>query len=566
MFVKRLLFFLFFSFFSALMTAQKQKELEEMSYAAISDSFFNNENNLDKQLKYASLYLKKANFEKKEIEIAVGYDLFSTAYFKYDLAKSSFYIDLCIKNAMKKPDAFYPMNAYWSKAVILTRQNKYNEAINYYVKAEELAKNSNSDFYFAIRLNIGIIKSEYLGEVDEALKIYKECFNFYNNDKVRDYYSNFNIRTIFSLADAFKTKQNTDSATFYNRLGYVNSKRYKNDYYLALFILNEGANQTLKKNYNIAIDSIDIALPKLKKMSDIGNNILASYYYYGKAYQGLNNSYKAVENYKRVDSIYQKSKKITPEFMDGYRFLIDYYKKTDDKEKQLYYINTLMEIDSSFHKNYKILTQKIHKDYDIPHLMREKESIIDSLKGDQKFNYYIIGVLILVVLVTVVFGIKQVQQKKKFKQLFDNLIATTPEAVEPLVVLELNTEESKHTLDISADIVIDIKTKLKLFEEEKRYKNASISIQTLAQDFNTNAKYLSGIINYTFEKSFTHYINDLRIDQIVQDLKNNKNLRKYTIIGIAEEAGFNTGESFSKAFLKRTGIKPSYFIKELNKL
>ncbi len=38
------------------------------------------------------------------------------------------------------------------------------------------------------------------------------------------------------------------------------------------------------------------------------------------------------------------------------------------------------------------------------------------------------------------------------------------------------------------------------------------------------------------------------------------------MVAIAEEAGFNTAESFSKAFFKKTGIKPSYFIKELTEL
>lgn len=488
------------------------------------------------------------------------------SYYNENLEKSIFYIDLCINNALKNPNALYPMNAYWSKAVILARQNKYNEAINYYTKAQELAKKNNSDFYYAIKLNIGIIKSENLGEVDDALKIYKECYNFYKNDKLKYKYNEFYIRTIFSIADAFKSKGISDSATYYNRLGYANSKKHKNDYYLALFILNEGANHTLKKNFTVAIDSVDIALPQLKKMSDAGNNILASYFYYGKAYQGLKNNIKAIENFKRVDSIYQKSKIITPEFTDGYRFLIDYYEKSNDKEMQLYYINALMQIDSSFQKNYRIVSKKINKDYDIPLLLKEKESIINTLQGDQKANYNIIGVLVLVVLGSLIFGYRQVQQKKKFKNLFDNLMVIIPEEVEPVITPVINAKEPACTLEIAAEIVLDIKTKLELFEKEKLYLNGNISLQTLSQKFNTNSKYLSIIINYTFEKSFTHYINDLRIDQIIQALKSNKDLRKYTISGIAEEAGFNNGESFSKAFFKRTGIKPSYFIKELKKL
>lgn len=304
------------------------------------------------------------------------------------------------------------------------------------------------------------------------------------------------------------------------------------------------------------------------KNKDI-DNIMAAYYYYGKAYQGIRNYNKAVQYYEMTDSIYKKRKIIYPEFTDGYRFLIDYYKKTGNKEKQLYYINTLMVIDSSFQKNYRTLYKKIHTDYDIPHLMQEKESIINNLNDDKKINFGIISVLVVFVFIALFFSIMQIRQKKKYKQLFDNLIASIPiekEKAEANEVIEYNLKKIKNSLDISEEIVLDIGSKLKLFEKENQYLNPSISIQSLAQSINTNSKYLSSIINHTFQKSFTHYINDLRIDYIVKELKINKNLRKYTISGIAEEAGFNTGESFSKAFLKRTGIKPSYFIKELNKI
>jgi len=48
-------------------------------------------------------------------------------------------------------------------------------------------------------------------------------------------------------------------------------------------------------------------------------------------------------------------------------------------------------------------------------------------------------------------------------------------------------------------------------------------------------------------------------------LKQDSRFRKFTIKAIANEIGFNTDQAFSKAFYKRTGIYPSYFIKELDK-
>lgn len=81
----------------------------------------------------------------------------------------------------------------------------------------------------------------------------------------------------------------------------------------------------------------------------------------------------------------------------------------------------------------------------------------------------------------------------------------------------------------------------------------------------TNPKYLSQVINFYEQKSFSTYIRDLRIQYAVKELKANPILRKYSIQSIAEELGFNSPQSFSKAFYKKTGIYPSYFIRELEK-
>ena len=67
----------------------------------------------------------------------------------------------------------------------------------------------------------------------------------------------------------------------------------------------------------------------------------------GKAYEGLGNDKLALINYKKVDSIYQRDKKImTPEFTDGYLYIIKYYKSLGDKTNQLKYLTNYMTIDS----------------------------------------------------------------------------------------------------------------------------------------------------------------------------------------------------------------------------
>lgn len=42
--------------------------------------------------------------------------------------------------------------------------------------------------------------------------------------------------------------------------------------------------------------------------------------------------------------------------------------------------------------------------------------------------------------------------------------------------------------------------------------------------------------------------------------------RRYTIQALSNEYGFNNAESFSIAFYKKTNIKPSFYINQLEKM
>jgi AraC-like DNA-binding protein len=455
------------------------------------------------------------------------------------------------------------MAPYCDKAIILTEQHRYKDAITNYKLAEKAALTNNIDFYYIIRGNIAITKSENLGEVEEALVLYKECYNYYKNKSTRSkkYLLDYHY-SIFGLADVYKSLKQVDSCAFYNKLGYIETKATKNENFHYMFILNEGANQILKKNYKAAIDSINKALPKLESLKNT-ENIFASFFYYGKAYEGLNKNELAVINYKKVDSIYELNNEImTPEFTSGYRFLIKYYKQKNDNKNQLKYLSKYMEIDSVLQNNYKELNNLLKKEYDFPYLQRDKEALINSLKN--KNNYFIWGVVGLIVLILILILYQQ-SMKKIYHLRFEEIIKEAEiNKNSETVTIEKNFVESKNAT-ISKEIIDQIIQKLKLFEKEKGYINSKISINSLADEFETNSKYLSKIINEFKEKSFVTYINDLRIDYIILVLKEDKKMRKYNLQAIAIECGFNSAESFSTAFLKKTGIKPSYFIKELNK-
>lgn len=557
--------FLFQSFYG-----QNEKvNLDNKTFRELNNLYFDSENNKKLQLEIAEKYVKKARNEESNISIARGYYLYSLLDRLQDKEKSISYLDSVIKYSYNSNDKYYPIAAYNEKANLFTQLSRYEATIDNYLKAEKYAKRKNNmDAYYEVRYQIAAFKSEDLGEIEEALELYLECKNYYQKkDTKDDYYERPYQRILFAIADVYKTQNKLDSASYYNKKGYEEANATGNQKMKYLFILNEGATHLLKGHYKVGLDSINKAYDVIRKNDDIIGE-LACYYYVGKCYEGLKKDDLAVDYYKKVDSLYRLNNYITPEFVSGYHYLVSYYKEKDDKTNQLVYLNTILKIENTLQKGYKKWNKLLKDKYDIPHKVEDKENIISELKSGKKFNYFIMFILLLVAVVTLFFGIRQSRLKKTYKERFENLVnTTTSNAIDEEIESNKSTVISNNdNLGIADEIVEAILKELKSFEKNKGYLNTSINIQNLAQEFSTNSKYLSTIINAKKEKSFIQYINDLRIDYIVNELKNNRNLCKYTISAIAEEAGFNTAESFSKAFFKKTGIKPSYFIKELQEL
>lgn len=367
------------------------KDLAKLSYDELHDLYFDNVGYPKKQILYTNAYMTKATRENNNIRKAKANYQIALFYYKSDKEKAIQYLDSVIKYSKGTNDKFFPTAAYCEKGDLLKSQFKFKEAMTNYNLAEKVALKTNIDYYYVVREYIGITKSEDLGEYNEALDIYKECYDYYKTKDFRtgkyaqDYQS-----IIFGLADCHKSLQHTDSTTYYNKLGYNECKITKNEEYKYLFVLNEGANQVGAKKFKIGLDSINKALPKMIEYNNIGN-VLAAYFYLGKAYDGLGKKTKAAENFIKVDSIYKVTKEISTEFIDGYPYLITYYKNLGDKENQLKYITAYMKIDSTLQKNYRELNKLVIKEYDTPHLLADKENLITSLDNDKIKTYWGMG-------------------------------------------------------------------------------------------------------------------------------------------------------------------------------
>src|SRR5690606_23862036 len=104
---------------------------------------------------------------------------------------------------------------------------------------------------------------------------------------------------------------------------------------------------------------------------------------------------------------------------------------------------------------------------------------------------------------------------------------------------------------------------IKTFEENQEYLNPKISATLLANQFETNTKYITHTLRETYGKNFTTYINELRINHITQLLEEEPKYRQYKISYLAEIGGYSSHSKFTVMFKKVKDCSPSEFINNL---
>ena len=70
---------------------------------------------------------------------------------------------------------------------------------------------------------------------------------------------------------------------------------------------------------------------------------------------------------------------------------------------------------------------------------------------------------------------------------------------------------------------------------------------------------LSTRINKEYNQNFNEFINSFRIKEVVLALQTQQH-QSYTIMGLAQKAGFKSASAFYAAFKKEKGTTPTHYI------
>lgn len=114
-------------------------------------------------------------------------------------------------------------------------------------------------------------------------------------------------------------------------------------------------------------------------------------------------------------------------------------------------------------------------------------------------------------------------------------------------------------LKISDNIAEDyLKTLLKYIEDNKPYLQEDCTIQNVSEKTGISVHHLSNILNKRFDKSFSDFINEFRINEAKRLLSSGE-YTKMTLEAIGYECGFGSKSNFNKTFKKLTNQTPSEF-------
>ncbi len=502
---------------------------------------------------YAQAYLVKAKRENNTFEIANGYHML--CQITLSNPKTSIkYADSIINLTKGRTYKKYPTRGYLYKGYIWFTKNEYSKALaSYLLGLKSAEKNNDVENIIALKHNIALLRHT-LGKDKKALETYLDNLKFIKTQdtlvKFRPHY----VATLFKIATTYNDLKILDSGQVYGNKAIKASITSKIPYYYPEILISYGSNSYQRKDFQTAIDTLSKAEKILQQNGDYSSKV-SSYLWLGKSLLAHNEQNKAFIYFKKVDSMTETSN-YSANFREAYTTLIDHYKKIDDKDNQLRLMQKLIRYDSISNTKNKKLNVDIVKNYDTAQLIKEKDLLIQNMQSQNqktKSISFLIGTII-VLLITIFYYIfykrKRLQDQKGFDKRLEHI--------------ESKKRKKGKELEIDLKVTNNIIKKLEKFEKSEAFLDSNLTMAKVAKNFKTNSTYLSKIINTHKKKNFANYLNDLRIEYAIQKINTDHKFRLYAVKSIAKDVGFNSVQSFSSTFHKKTGKYPSEFIREIN--
>lgn len=221
-------------------------------------------------------------------------------------------------------------------------------------------------------------------------------------------------------------------------------------------------------------------------------------------------------------------------------------------------------------KNSQFIYEMDKTDKQIASLNAKEEEHLRSISHQRTIIIVVIGVLLVVgALLIIVY-----RQKRMLNDSYNDLYIVNRDFA---TTLENMRKDKTHTVPASAQEG----TRKKSLDDDKRIalaqavsevmKNADeftspdFSLDRMTELVGSNSSYVSQVINDTFKKNFSNYVNEYRIRLACLRLSDTANWGNYTLKGIGESVGFRSYTTFVTVFRKITGLTPRLYQEKASK-
>lgn len=430
---------------------------------------------------------------------------------------------------------------------VYASMNDLKRALHYYTTGYEASRKANDiERLWGFTTNI-VAAYSMLHDVDNAKAFFDVQMKIpYGNTVMKRYYF-LNSQAYIALAE-----NNSRMAEFYfkNMMAFAQERRLGTEYYVDP-VVEVGRIYMHRKRNKEAIEYFEIARDSVLRMKNQDRLV--------SIFQTMSNAYKKLGN---VDSSEEYRRKYLA--MSDSIFNISQFNLANGK---------LFEYEN-----------------------RENKARIDSLTSQ---NYIQLVIIIIFVIFAIAVTLLYIALRRKARNLQEaqkmlvskneELMASASNSKKLLnsYVEALDRHEGKEqqeAINEDADNVAeegdktkdDHRSDIALTEEQRNrllnsitkvlddvevISRSDFNLQMLADMVDSNTKYVSWIINKTYNKNFKTLLNEYRIREACRRLTDREHYGNMTIQAIYEELGYNSAASFIQAFKKVNGMTPSVYQK-----
>src|SRR5690606_36315292 len=539
------------------------------SYQKLWEVIVSDSTNEQKKLYFLEVYYRKAQIEKNTLE---EYRALEEKSFMVPFDNAVLLLDKMRPLVEKIPND--SLKGYFlNRAAVLYYSNRfYKKALDFAIESEKFNRDINSLYNLnSVRIDIGNIYY-HTRDYDKAILYFTQAKDYYQSNSDYNYRRAY-VVALYNLAKTYLQSGNTNLlsetiAESKQAIAHIKPKYQAVE--TAYLNYLQGGLYFLQNNDEQAKQFLEQALPLIQQNNDFNTEHIV-YLYLGKIAWRQNRKEVAISYFNKIDELFHQKKFLNYELRETYEYLIAYYKEKDNPEQQLHATESLIALNKQFEREQLSITKIMHQELDTKKLEAEREQLKSVLQNKQKSTNLCLGLLGLGLLGILWYAYRQYRAKKRLKIKFDemvNKIKTSEKNTTKQVAIitpEIDAESVKKAKNREPIAVkateVRLLNKLEKFESEKDYLKP-VKLEELAQQWGTNRSTLSSLIN-THKCSFNAYINKLRIEQLMIDLKNQKDLRKLSLTELANRYGFANAKSLTTHFKAQTDLPPMYFIQQL---